>query len=96
MAKQVIDNIEIEASSGNVFADLGMPDAETRQIKSGLVIEIGLAMQRLGLTPAQASTRMGIPQSTLRDLMRGRFAAFSEQQLMDFLKRLDQATSSAS
>ncbi len=39
MAKHMIDGIEIETSSGNVFANLGLPDADKLKIKSGLVID---------------------------------------------------------
>ena len=47
MAKRIIDGIEVEASSGNVFADLGLPDADKLKIKSGLVIEITRAVRSL-------------------------------------------------
>jgi len=62
MEKRVIDGIEIEVGSGNVFADLGLPDAEKLKIKSGLVFEITKAIRRLGLTQEQAARRMGIAQ----------------------------------
>ena len=47
---RTIDGIEIEMGSGNVFADLGLPDADKLMIKSGLVIENTKAMRKLGLT----------------------------------------------
>jgi len=47
MAIRVPDGIEVEFSSGNVFVDLGLPDAEQLKIKSGLVIEITRAVRRL-------------------------------------------------
>jgi len=47
MAKRMIEGIEIETSSGNVFADLGLADVEKLKIKSGLVIEISRAVRRL-------------------------------------------------
>jgi hypothetical protein len=50
MAKRVIEGIEVEASSGNVFADLDLPNAEELKIKSALVIEIARAVRRLGLS----------------------------------------------
>ena len=46
-AVRTIDGIEIEMGSGNVFADLGLPDADKLKIKSGLVIEITKAMRKL-------------------------------------------------
>lgn len=88
MAKRILNGIEIEASSGNVFADLGLPDAEQLKIKSGLVIEITRAVRRLGLTQEEAGHRMGIPQPKVSGLMRGDFSNLSEQKLMDCLNRL--------
>ena len=62
----MIDGIEIETSSGNVFADLGLPDAEKLKIKSGLVFEIRKAMRNLDLTQQAAAKRMGIPNRPSR------------------------------
>jgi predicted XRE-type DNA-binding protein len=88
MAKHMIDDIEIETSSGNVFADLGLPDAEKLKIKSGLVIEIRKAIRNLGLTQQAAAKRMGISQPKVSDMMRGDFANLSERKLMECLNRL--------
>jgi predicted XRE-type DNA-binding protein len=88
MAKRTLNGIEIEASSGNVFADLGLPDAEQLKIKSGLVIEMTRAVRRLGLTQEEAGRRMGIPQPKVSGLMHGDFSNLSEQKLMDCLNRL--------
>ncbi len=59
---RLVEGIEVETGSGNVFADLGLPDAEKLKIKSGLVIEITRAVRKLGLTQEEAGRRMGIPQ----------------------------------
>jgi predicted XRE-type DNA-binding protein len=88
MAKRTLNSIQVEASSGNVFADLGLPDAEQLKIKSGLVIEITRAVRRLGLTQEEAGRRMGIPQPKVSGLMRGDFSNLSEQKLMECLNRL--------
>ena len=88
MKKRLIDGIEVHRSSGNVFADLGLPDAEKLKIKSGLVIEIRKAMQKLGLTQLEAAKRMGIAQPKVSDMMRGDFTNLSERKLMDCLTRL--------
>lgn len=53
---------EIEMSSGNVFADLGLPDADKLKIKSGLVIEITKAVPQLGLSQEQAASHLGLTQ----------------------------------
>jgi len=88
MAKRTIDGIEIETSSGNVFADLGLPEADKLKIKSGLVIEITRAVRRLGLTQQEAGRRMGIPQPKVSGMMRGDFTNLSERKLMECLNRL--------
>ena len=88
MKKRVIDGIEVESSSGNVFADLGLPDADKLKIKSGLVIEITQAIRKLGLTQQEAAKRMGITQPKVSDMMRGDFSNLSERKLMDCLNRL--------
>ena len=88
MKKKVIDGIEVQRSSGNVYADLGLPDAEKLKIKTGLVVEIRKAMRRLGLTQQEAAKRMGITQPKVSDMMRGDFSNLSERKLMDCLNRL--------
>ncbi len=88
MANRMIDGIEVETSSGNVFADLGLPDAEKLKIKSGLVIEITRALRRLQLTQEEAGRRMGIPQPKVSAMLRGDFTNLSERKLMDCLNRL--------
>jgi predicted XRE-type DNA-binding protein len=88
MAKRIIDGIEVEIGSGNVFADLGLPDAEKLQIKSGLVIEITKAVRKLGLTQDEAARRMGITQPKVSGMLRGDFSNLSERKLMDCLNRL--------
>jgi predicted XRE-type DNA-binding protein len=72
----------------DVFADLGLPNAEQLKVKSGVVIEITRALRRLGLTQQEAGRRMGIPQPKVSKMMRGDFADLSERKLMDCLNRL--------
>ncbi|MDP1524447.1 MAG: helix-turn-helix transcriptional regulator [Rhodocyclaceae bacterium] len=88
MKKRVIEGVEVQRGSGNVFADLGLPDADKLKIKSGLVIEIRKAMRRLGLTQQEAAKRMGVTQPKVSDMMRGDFSNLSERKLMDCLNRL--------
>lgn len=88
MNKRMINNIEVEISSGNVFADLGLPDADKLKIKSGLVIEITKAVRKLGLSQEEAGRRMGLPQPKVSGLFRGNFPNISERKLMDCLNRL--------
>jgi predicted XRE-type DNA-binding protein len=85
---RIVEGVEITQGSGNVFADLGLPDAESLKIKSGLVIEITRAIRKFGLTQTDAATRMGIAQAKVSRMMRGDFANLSERKLMDCLNRL--------
>lgn len=88
MARRMVEDVEVETGSDNVFADLGLPDAEKLKIKSGLAIEIARAVRRLGLTQEEAGRRMGLAQPKVSNLMRGDFSNFSERRLMDCLQRL--------
>lgn len=88
MAKRNFDGLDVEASSGNVFADLGLPNAAQLKIKSGLAIEITRAVRRLGLTQDEAGRRMGISQAKVSGLLRGDFSNLSERKLMECLNRL--------
>lgn len=88
MQKRIIEGVEVQRSSGNVFADLGLPDAEKLKIKTALVVEIRNAMRTLRLTQQAAAKRMGIPQQKVSGMMRGDFTNLSERKLMDCLNRL--------
>ncbi len=88
MQTRVVNGIEVTSSSGNVFADLGLPDADKLKVKSGLMIEITKAVRRLGLTQEEAGRRMGLPQPKVSALLRGDLANLSERKLMDALNRL--------
>ncbi len=88
MKKRKINGVEVEISSGNVFADLKIRDAEKLKIKSGLVFEITKALGRLGLTQAEAASRMGIAQPKVSALLRGDFSNLSERKLMSCLNQL--------
>ena len=87
-AVRTINGIEVEMGSGNVFADLGLPDADKLKIKSGLVIEITKAMRTMGITQKAAAERMGISQPKVSAMLRGDFTNLSERKLMDCLNRL--------
>lgn len=88
MTKRIVESVEFETGSGNVFADLGLPDAGRLKIKSGLVIEITRAVRKLGLTQEEAARRMGITQPKVSGMLRGDFSNLSERKLMDCLTRL--------
>jgi predicted XRE-type DNA-binding protein len=88
MEKRKIDGVEIEIGSGNVFADLGLPNADKLLVKSGLAIEITRAVRALDLSQEEAGRRMGLSQSKVSSMLRGDFKNLSERKLMDCLNRL--------
>jgi predicted XRE-type DNA-binding protein len=82
--------IRITESSGNVFADLGFPNAEREQVKAHLTLRIYRLIKQRGLTQAVAGEILGIKQPHVSALMRGQSGAFSVERLMDFLTALGQ------
>lgn len=85
MKAQLVHGVEVQRGSDNVFADLGLADAEKLKIKTGLVIEIRKAMLSRELTQQEAAKLMGISQPKVSDMMRGELTNLSERKLMDCL-----------
>lgn len=81
--------IEIERGTGNVFADLGYPDAEERQTKLRLSYAINRIVEERRLTQAAAAELLGINQPKVSALLNYKLAGFSVERLMTFLTALD-------
>lgn len=77
-------------SSGNVFADLGIPHPEQELLKAKLTLEIYRLIRKRGLTQVEAGKILGIRQPHVSALMRNRAGSFSVERLMDFLTALGQ------
>jgi predicted XRE-type DNA-binding protein len=80
--------MRMERSSGNVFADLGMPDAEEMFIKSKLVMQLNDLLEKRGMTQSQAAKVVGLSQPRLSTILRGHFRGVSEIKLMECLTKL--------
>jgi predicted XRE-type DNA-binding protein len=76
--------------SGNVFADLGLPEPEEALAKAGLALKIIVLIREKGLTQVQAAQLLGVDQPKVSSLIRGNLAGFSLERLMRFLLRLGQ------
>jgi predicted XRE-type DNA-binding protein len=76
--------------SGNVFADLGLPNPEQELLKARLTLQIYKIVKARGLTQAQAGELLGIKQPHVSALMRNRAGNFSVGRLMEFLTALGQ------
>lgn len=79
---------EIEHGSSNVYADLGMPDAEEMLVKAQLATKIAEIIKRRKLTQVQAAELLGIPQPKLSNMLRGQFRGISEAKMLECLTRL--------
>ena len=82
--------IEFERSSGNVFADIGLPNPEEHLIKASLVLKIDRLMKQRGLKQVEAAKLFGVKQPDVSKMLRGEFRQFSVERLMHFLVALGQ------
>ena len=80
--------IQIEAGSGNVFEDLGLPDAGERLAKAELARVIRTIVRDKNWTQRRAAGVLGIAPPDVSDLMRGKLARFSQERLERFLNAL--------
>ena len=81
--------IKIEKSDPNIFADLGLPDAETHYLKAQIVSEIYRFVRDRKLTQTQAGKLLGISQPEISRLFKGNFREYSVDRLMGFLTEFD-------
>jgi len=76
--------------SGNVFRDLGRPDADEAMAKVELAFRIHTLIEHLGLNQTEAAKRLGTDRARVSNLMRGKLKEFSLERLFFFLNKLDQ------
>jgi predicted XRE-type DNA-binding protein len=81
---------ESTKSSGNVFIDLGFDPAEAAvlQMRASLMSDLRLYIEKNQLTQAEAAKRLGIAQSRVSDLARGKWEKFSLEMLITLEARL--------
>ena len=82
--------LNYEVGSGNVFADIGLPDADELLIKAQLVYKIDGLMKKRGLKQVEAAKLFGVKQPDVSKMLRGDFRQFSVERLMRFLVALGQ------
>jgi predicted XRE-type DNA-binding protein len=87
MAKK---RMKVIRGSGNVFADLGLPNPEQELLKAQLTLQIYKIIKQRGLTQVQAGAVLGISQPHVSALMRNRAGNFSVGRLFEFLTALGQ------
>jgi predicted XRE-type DNA-binding protein len=84
----VTKQTEVLESSGNVFADLGLPNAEERYAKAMISRAIAKEIDARGLTQAEAAELLGTTQPKVSAVIRGQLSGFSMDRLFRFLTAL--------
>ena len=90
MVKKREAKIPVTSSSGNVFADMGLPEPEEELTKAQLATHIRQIIKRRRLTQLAAAKLMAIDQPKVSALLNGRLANFSSERLMRLLTALGQ------
>ena len=89
-AKSTVPASEIiEMGSGNVFADLGLPGANERQLRVQLAVRLNDLLQAEGLTQAVAAKRFGIAQPHVSELKNYKLGRFSSERLLHYITLLN-------
>lgn len=83
------EKIEIVRGSGNVYADMGHPDADARQMKAFLAAEIIAVLDRRRLTVRAAAELTGVTPSDVSNIRNARLGKFTIDRLVRVLNRLD-------
>lgn len=84
------EEIKIQASKGNVFADLGLENSDELLVKAELVRKISNIITMQQMTQAEAAELLGIDQPKVSALMNGKLSGFSTLRLFRFLNALGQ------
>jgi predicted XRE-type DNA-binding protein len=91
MARRSADRREpVTRGTGNVFADLGFPDAAERQAKLRLAYALNQVLEARTLSQADAAQVLGVTQPKVSSLRHYKLAGFSVERLMKLLTALDQ------
>jgi predicted XRE-type DNA-binding protein len=80
----------IAKSLGNIFEDLGLPDAPVLTLKAKLAAQISLALEARDWNQNRAAAELGIDQPSISKILSGRLRGFSVDRLMQLLIALDQ------
>ena len=82
--------LEHEVGCGNIFEDIGLPNAEEHLVKAALVFKIDTIMKQRGIKQREAAELFGVRQPDISKMLRGDFRQFSVEPLLRFLVKLNQ------
>lgn len=80
--------MRIQKGNKNIYADLGLPDAEEMFVKARLAAKIGQLIQRRGMVQQEAAGLLRLSQPKLSNLLRGNFRGISEMKMLECLTLL--------
>lgn len=90
MTSEKKTKIDSEASSGNIFADLGLDDANELYTRTALGVQVMKIIQERGYTQKEAGELLSLKQPDVSAIMRAKFDRFSQERLIGFLNKLGQ------
>lgn len=79
---------KVQLGSGNVFADLGLKDADQLMARSQIGFHVFKILEEKKMKQREIASILGIAQSDVSHLMNGHFSRFTTDKLLDFLRRL--------
>ena len=79
-------SIQVEEGSGNVFADIGLPNPEEALAKAEIARQVNRVLTKRRLNQVQAGALLRIAQPRVSDLARGRLGKFSMEKLLQFAR----------
>lgn len=82
------NDVQIVRRSGNIYAQLGLPNPEERQLKSQLMHVFNDAIARMGLNQTEAAERAGVDQADISRIFHGQGSRFSVERLMGIVGQL--------
>lgn len=80
----------LEVSSSNIFADLGLDDADELYTRACLGVQVMKIIRERGYSQKEAAEFLGLKQPEISAIMRAKFSRFSQERLIGFLNRLNQ------
>lgn len=89
MREKKTETEAVDAGSGDVFVDLGFPDADERRLRVQLAMRLNELIVDRGLSQTNAAKRLGIPQPHVSELKHYKLSRFSSERLMHFLTLFD-------
>ena len=83
-------NAEFEMGSGNIFADLGLDDADELYTRAALGVQVMKILKERDFSQKEAAKYLGIKQPEVSAIMCAKFSRFSQERLIGFLNKLNQ------